>query len=249
MPHLNNIDQKRYEDDDTFKLNVILHTEDHIKLSVQPPPLEDQDQDHRDSVSGETINWPEITKSQRKYLMQLYYRWEYGRPMATFYDRKMSSRTKNYSRSTGESALGPSVPRDELPTLDKNTGKHLTLTGGEFVNKKDLIEKDREESKLSSRDSGYYSTDSHQLITIMGHENLAITGSILNKKGRSILWCDGCTNVPERELGVDHLLNFLSHKASIIESLCSLNTKLTSQYKTLKLVAGSPTIILPGRLH
>ena len=102
-----------------------------------------------------------------------------------------------------------------------------------FCNNGIFIKKDREESKLSSKDSGYYNTDSHQLVTIMGHENLAMTGSILNKKGRMISWRDGCTNVPERERGVDHLLNFLSHKASIIESICSLNTKLTSQYETL----------------
>ena len=34
LPLLNDSDKKRYEDDDTFKLNVILHTEDYVRLSV-----------------------------------------------------------------------------------------------------------------------------------------------------------------------------------------------------------------------
>ena len=271
LPLLNAADKKRYKDDKTYKLNVMLHTADCIDLSVNSDHSSSEDQNCTLHQEGETeeeadqtvtvttgkkdntnaiTSEREVIKAQRHLIVQLYYRWQHGRPVSHQHYRSLWPRAKNNSRLPQTSEMGKGFQRNVIHKSPKTSGNTLTTCrGGAMPDFNNItVTQDRDISKFSRNDGYIHRNDSQQLIAGMDLENISLIGSVLNSKGRTICWRDGITAVPEREQGINSIISLISHKMTIIQSLSALNTKLTNQMETLKLLAGSPVIMMPKRL-
>ena len=78
----------------------------------------------------------------------------------------------------------------------------------------------------------YYRTDSQQILSILGNENIGVVGSVSTPEGRQIVFRDGLTNFSDHERGLDANISIFSYRDSIVRDISVLNTKLTSTYDT-----------------
>ena len=94
-----------------------------------------------------------------------------------------------------------------------------------------------------------YLTDHHWIMSLVNTENVAIAGCWANSKGRRIVFRDGISQRPGKLTGLTKHVNMVSHKMSIMQTICLTSLRTVNTLCTLRMASNSPfTITSPSLL-